>query len=140
MMQGCAKWLAHSARAQPSIPAQGYGEHVAAVVRNTVRSLEQAGRFAAGPTTAETLRITGTRAAIFHDLGKLEDSNQATLRSQEAKSLGYSHESAGALHCLERGQRKAAWLIHSHHQGLTNNSAELALQNRGREAIPAGPS
>ena len=54
-------------------------------------------------TIAQKLQIAGTWAAVFHDLGKLEDSNQRVLNSSDRNSLGYPHESAGRSTASNKG-------------------------------------
>jgi hypothetical protein len=75
------------------------------VEANTLTHLDQAGRFAAAIETAQKLQVAGVWAGIFHDLGELKDRNQAVLKSDERRSLRYTHESAGGLHCLQQRQR-----------------------------------
>ena len=133
------EWLAHSARKRHGIPAQGYREHVSAVVHQTLENLEAATHFASGVSTPEKLHIAGGWGAAFHDLGKLENENQRVLQSDEHSPLPYPHESAGALHCLEQNQRAAAWLIHSHHRGLTDYGLERAAEERQSEGADTRP-
>lgn len=114
------KWLAHSARVEQGIPSQGYGEHVQAVALNARNAIRQANAFRPSGAYPKLEQVIAW-AATFHDLGKLEDLNQAVLRSTgERKPLPVPHEDAGAAWCLRHGQMLAAWLICSHHQGLTS--------------------
>ncbi len=138
-MQQEPGWLAHSARKAKGIAAQPYCAHVSEVERMTAANLQEAALFATEPHTAAMLQQGGSWSSTFHDLGKLEEGNQGILQGQERTPLSYPHESAGALHCLEQGQRAAAWLIHSHHQGLTDYSAELALAERAQQGNTCSP-
>lgn len=122
-----AEWLAHSARPKRGVPVQPYGMHLHNTVQmRALPALEAMLPFYCGlqAQIPDRLRTALLWAMEFHDLGKLADENQAVLRGITGDALPYLHESAGALHCLEHEQRAAAFAIHSHHQGLTNASAE----------------
>ena len=121
-------WLAHSARPKRGIPTQPYAAHLGNVLHGrALPALESMLACYCGSErlVPERLRAALLWAGTFHDLGKLNDENQNVLCSHTSEPLPYIHESAGALHCLECGQTAAAFAIHSHHQGLTNASAEF---------------
>lgn len=120
-------WLAHSARPKLGIRAQPYAEHLRNMLQaRALPELESMLASYCGPENhlPDRLRTALLWSGTFHDLGKLQDENQTVLRSDSGEALPYIHESAGALYCLEHGQTAAAFAIHSHHQGLTNASAE----------------
>jgi CRISPR-associated endonuclease/helicase Cas3 len=132
-------WIAHSARKHLGISVQTYANHVQDVASSTLQHLEQAARFAIEKQSGQKLQIAGAWASTFHDLGKLEGENQAVLKSDEHAPLPYPHEAAGALHCLQQGQRAAAWIIHSHHRGLTDRSTEVNQEERQHEGDSCRP-
>lgn len=109
-------WLAHSAKR--GYPAQTYGDHVYCAVTGAQRiaidaslNLPQSGPF------IETVSL-GTE---FHDLGKLDDDNQAVLQSPTGKALPQDHVDAGVKHLFGLGKdvtRFAGVLVYSHHRGL----------------------
>ena len=136
------QWLAHSARPKREIPAQPYGTHLHNTLQvRALPELEAMLPFYCGKRARvpDRLRTALSWALRFHDLGKLADENQAVLRGVLGDALPYPHESAGALHCLEHEQTAAAFAIHSHHQGLTNASAERAQYDLQREGEPCRP-
>lgn len=125
-------WLAHSARAERQIPAQEYGDHIAHVAARAVAAMSEANAYRTGGAS-DKLMAAVRWAATFHDLGKLEDENQAVLRSNERKGLPVPHEDAGSAHCLRHGQRAAAWAIQSHHQGLTSYPEESLKDDQAQQ-------
>jgi len=117
--------LAHSAKG--NVPAQKYRTHVGNVRRQAVKNAEEAARFYSGDR--DTLIATVAQAAIYHDLGKLDEANQQVLRRKSRKRLPLAHEDAGAA-LLLRGCREAAVLVAAHHAGLFSQSEEMGKRAR----------
>jgi CRISPR-associated endonuclease/helicase Cas3 len=63
-------------------------------------------------------------ASIYHDLGKLDDVNQAILREDSRESLPIPHEDAGVAALWELRQKESAALVGGHHAGLFAKSEE----------------
>ena len=113
------KYLAHSARPDQGIPAQGYGEHVRASRGWAHRYGEDCGRYS--PLFGETLKVVAALAGEFHDLGKVDDANQRVLAGIGSGKLPVPHVDAGAAHLLKsNGQAEmyAALVCYAHHRGL----------------------
>jgi CRISPR-associated endonuclease/helicase Cas3 len=54
-------------------------------------------------------------AAVFHDLGKLDEDNQGPLSRSRMERLPWDHVDAGIAHLLSSGNEAAAWLVRAHH-------------------------
>lgn len=122
-------YLAHSASATGA--AQTYEEHVRNVHDQSRKSAEEALRYASDVPHDLFLNELA-RAATFHDLGKLEDQNQAVLSGDvKREHLPFPHADAGAAYLLGQEAWLAALWIYSHHQGLPNMS-EIAAQDADR--------
>lgn len=119
--------LAHSARPKLGIPAQGYRDHVSAVVAEACSKARKASEFWRGDR--RFLEIVIEYAALVHDLGKLDTDNQAVLGSNGRAGLPWAHEDAGIKHLLDQRQIEAALLVASHHSGLPNEPAERNKNN-----------
>jgi CRISPR-associated endonuclease/helicase Cas3 len=120
--------LAHSARPKEGIPAQEYGNHVRAVEELARTYARDAAQFWSGdrPSFEEAVALAG-RA---HDLGKVDEKNQAVLRSSKREKLAVPHEDAGVKYLLDRKQAEAAALVYSHHGGLPGLVGEFLGRNR----------
>lgn len=122
-------YLAHSASATGI--TQTYEEHVRNVYALSRKSAEGALRYASDLPHDLILNELAC-AAVFHDLGKLEDQNQAVLSGDvKREHLPFPHADAGAAYLLRQEARLAALWIYSHHQGLPNMS-EIAAQDADR--------
>lgn len=128
-------WLAHSAKG--GYPAQSYGDHVR-------RAIETARGLAADashglPQFAAFVETVGL-GTEFHDLGKLDDDNQAVLASPTGKPLPREHVDAGTKHLFGLGTRPARYagmLAYAHHRGLPDvprQKARGTMAWRGEEA------
>lgn len=120
-------WLAHSAKR--GAPAQTYGDHVGCAVAKARQVAADAsfGLPQSGPFV-ETVAL-GTE---FHDLGKLDDDNQAVLASPTGKSLPREHVDAGVKHLFGLGTPTACYagmLAYSHHRGLPD-----VAEQKGRDS------
>src|SRR2546427_11455457 len=122
--------VAHSPRGE--IPAQAYHDHI-----------EQVRRQAIAKAQCATTKYTGDRAAfidaveaaaIYHDLGKLDEKNQEVLLRESHDPLPVAHEDAGVAELLKLRRRESAVLVAAHHVGLFSQEAEICKERskRGR--------
>jgi CRISPR-associated endonuclease/helicase Cas3 len=123
--------LAHSGRASQGIGPQGYAEHVEAVHRLAEQNIRTTLRYRCTPKPA--LGTAATLASIFHDLGKLEDDNQAVLRTSETAPLPVNHVDAGTAHLCSLRQAEAALAVYAHHLGLCDLPSELAKDQKNSQ-------
>jgi CRISPR-associated endonuclease/helicase Cas3 len=85
-------------------------------------------------------------AAAFHDLGKLDQDNQAALRRGRDAKLPWDHIDAGVAHLSHEKNWMAAWLVRAHHApGLPSRPRHfdpdgLGRRLRGRRNDDAGES
>ena len=127
-------WLARSADPERGQDAQTYARHVLGVRVYVERSVLPLVPLLP-PTVIDNLRSALFPAAEFHDLGKLDDENQAVLRGDlKSKTLPIVHSDAGVIKLLRDGRVQAALLVASHHIGLPNLIAE---RNRGEDFFRA---
>lgn len=117
------EYLAHSAKGD-CLP-QSYAEHINGVYRRASKYADEAGVYAAQSTGQ--LKETVQRSALLHDLGKLDDSNQAALRDAGSKHrhLPVNHVDAGSAALIARDSLHAALAVYAHHRGLPDLEAEL---------------
>lgn len=119
-------YLAHSARPDQGIPAQGYGEHVRASRGWARRYGEDCGRYSS--LFGETLKVVAALAGEFHDLGKVDDANQHVLTGAGSGKLPVPHVDAGAAHLLKSNDQAsmyAALVCYAHHRGLPSIPEEF---------------
>ena len=115
--------LAHSARPKLGIPAQEYKCHVRAVEDAARTYSQDAARFWTGDRAEFEAAVAF--AGRLHDLGKLDDKNQAVLNSSAREKLRVSHEDAGVKYLMAREHVEAAAMVYSHHAGLPGLVGEL---------------
>lgn len=120
------KLLAHSPKGV--VPAQTYAEHVEGVHRNALRYARRTAEFFAGNREAFVEWIDA--AATCHDLGKLDDANQAVLRRKSHESLPVPHEDAGVAALELLGRQESVVLVAAHHAGLFSRDGEFSKQGR----------
>jgi len=121
-------WLAHSAKA--GCPAQTYGDHV---LRAVDKACDIASSASQGLPQAAAFTETVGLATEFHDMGKLDDDNQAVLASPTGKALPREHVDAGTKHLFALGTPTACFagmLAYSHHRGLPD-----VTEQKGRGAM-----
>lgn len=137
--------LAHSGRPKQGITPQRYADHISNVVRHANKNAKEAARYSLdqGTQLIQAVRV----AAEFHDLGKLDEANQAVLASGSGKdSLRLNHVDAGVAHVFGTSINNllAATLVYAHHIGLPdfqdqrNNKPGYVL--RDTSIGPAGRS
>lgn len=124
-------YLAHSAK--NGQPAQPYGDHIRGVWERASRCAAEAERYGA---VDGALTALARESARLHDLGKLDEDNQAVLRAEEAARahLPVDHVDAGCAALLAAGDPYAALLVYSHHRGLPDitgqaGRTDLMLRN-----------
>jgi len=111
---------------KPGDLSQPYALHVRNVTEGALARLRDTGNKSA--TEEERLRL----AALFHDLGKLMDENQAVLSSgKRLDSLPLPHEEASVAALLASGKNNPlpAILAWGHHRGLPDIPAEAGDDN-----------
>lgn len=130
-------YIAHSARPDRGIPEQEYRDHVVETRRRAQENAAKAGHYA--PKHARLLEAVAALAGEFHDMGKLDEGNQAVLNgSVSAKKLPVQHVDAGVAHLLGLGKQwhqLAAFVSYAHHIGLQSFAAEV---NKGEQFLRDG--
>jgi CRISPR-associated endonuclease/helicase Cas3 len=124
-------YYAHSAKGE--IPAQEYAHHVSGVYDRICGYLEDIGRYAT--LDRDQLVDATKKAALYHDLGKLNKDNQTVLAGRKRlKALPRNHVDAGAAYLLNESHFSAvaAAAVQAHHIGFPDFSSE---QNRGECAF-----
>lgn len=120
--------LAHSPKG--SIPEQTYCDHVTGVRDKAVQNAKNAARYYRGKIGADDFTKTVEAAAVYHDLGKLDEANQDVLKATSRKPLPIAHEDAGVAVLDKHGWKESAVLAFSHHEGLFSRDEELSKQGR----------
>ena len=124
------EWLARSADPDRGQTAQTYARHVLGVRTLLERFIRPLSALLP-PSFTKGLNGVLLPAGEFHDLGKLDDGNQAVLRGdRKSKTLPVVHSDAGVVGLLEQERTVAALLVASHHVGLLDLIRE---SNRGEE-------
>lgn len=111
------EYFAHSPK--DGYPAQTYAQHINGVLERTRRHASDAARYS--PADGVLLLKTAEIAAVYHDLGKLDEENQIILSGQKkAKRLPLNHADAGAAFLLDDASPAllAAVSVAAHHLGL----------------------
>ena len=117
-------FLAHSAGKNPPVPPQTYLAHVSNVLRRVEENIDNLSPYCGGDFKYfhEAVRA----AAIYHDLGKLDDKNQRVLSQGGGKGLPINHVDAGTANLLENDLVESALIAYSHHIGLQSIPEEQA--------------
>jgi CRISPR-associated endonuclease/helicase Cas3 len=114
--------LAHSPRR--GRPAQTYAEHIDNVVSRAHANAEGAASYYIGARDQFIDEVVA--AAMYHDLGKLDDENQRVLGVESRQPLPIRHEDAGVAELIRLKRRESVILAQAHHQGLFSNDTERA--------------
>ena len=117
------EFLAHSARVD--IPSQTYADHVKGVCCRAEKYADEAelhSRICNGQ-----LKGIVRRSALWHDLGKLDDDNQAVLYevNDKQRHLPWNHTDAGSA-ALKASSKYSALIVYSHHIGLPDVMTEFS--------------
>lgn len=120
--------LAHSAKPERGVTAQGYHEHIIQAREWALDNARAAGEYS--PQYASLLHAVVGLAAEYHDMGKLDAANQEVLRGEiKSRRLPINHVDAGAAHLLLQAgasNKLAAMVAYAHHRGLASIPAENA--------------
>lgn len=123
--------LAHSAKG--GVFAQSYFDHIYGVTLRAVENARHAAEYYSGDKTTFVEWIRA--AAIYHDLGKLDDRNQRVLRSRSRVGLPMAHEDAGVAALDRLGRRESVILAMGHHAGLFSRSTEMEKEKHAFRRI-----
>ena len=119
--------LAHSAKPDKGIPAQTYAEHIAAVLKRANDNVSAMTQYFSGD--ARVLQEAVKRAALLHDLGKLDDDNQAVLKKRGKRHLPLNHVDAGTTYLSRGKEYEGAFFVYGHHIGLCSVPRETIRGN-----------
>lgn len=124
-----SKWIAHSVRKinNLNIPPQPYSKHIEGVLNRVKENVNNLKCYYNGDF--DFLKNAIQAAAIFHDLGKLDDENQRVLSEGKGDALPINHVEAGTSYLLNIDLVEAAFLVYSHHIGLQSIPDEQAKGN-----------
>lgn len=118
-------WLAHSAGKNPPVPPQTYNNHVSEVSKRALENVNQLSSYYK-KGDLDYFREAIQAAAVYHDLGKLDDANQKVLSKGGGKGLPINHVDAGTALLLKKNMGRSSILIYSHHRGLPSIPTEIA--------------
>lgn len=118
--------LAHSARKQ--VTAQSYEAHIRRVTAIATRSARRAAKYYRRDRKffVDAVRI----AALFHDLGKLDEGNQKVLMHSATEKLPVKHWDASSAYLLSQHRIESAVLAYAHHRGLPDYLTECTYGER----------
>lgn len=106
--------LAHSAPRAGGSP-QPYAEHVHHVLEGARLRAEAMAAYCSDRDLAQQCVKSVVAAAVFHDLGKLDNVTQAALRCGRSAPLKWDHIDAGVAYLMSEHSENAAWLVRAHH-------------------------
>ncbi|MDR1491129.1 MAG: CRISPR-associated endonuclease Cas3'' [Planctomycetaceae bacterium] len=116
--QATMSYYAHSPKRDKNVPPQPYEDHINGVYRRADAAVRAILPFA--KKDGKLLRQSVERAALLHDLGKLDPKNQKILSGKEnAKKLPVLHTDAGTAYFLNDNHLAlySAVVIQAHHIG-----------------------
>ncbi len=119
--------LAHSAKPDKGIPAQTYVMHIAGVMERVTGNVSAMTQYLSG--NARVMHEAVKRAALLHDLGKLDKANQAVLKKGGKKHLPLNHVDAGTTYLSRGKEYEAAFFVYGHHIGLCSVPWETGRGN-----------
>lgn len=118
--------VAHSPKGD--VPEQSYQEHIENVRRQSVSNARHATVYYTGDSATFINAVEA--AAIYHDLGKLDEKNQEVLCRQSNDPLAVAHEDAGVAELFKLRRRESAVLVAAHHAGLFSQTEEMSKHAR----------
>ena len=118
--------LAHSAKPDKGIPAQAYAKHIAEVLKRSSNNASVMAQYFSGD--AHVLQELVKRAALLHDLGKLDAANQSVLKQGSKRHLPLNHVDAGTSYLSQNKEYEAAFFVYGHHIGLCSVPRETARE------------
>lgn len=118
--------LAHSAH--DGAPKQTYREHVGEVVRLAMKFGRVAAAFS--PKWRNQFLAALEMAAVYHDLGKLDEIFQDDLR-RNRRQTRLNHVDGGVAHLLRERHTEAVIAVYAHHIGLPSLADERAKNANG---------
>lgn len=118
------KYLAHSRK--NGCPEQTYSEHITGVYRRAKNYAEEVCAYEA--ENSGLLKKVVQYSALLHDLGKLDDENQAVLHNSDNRHrhLPINHVDAGSAALKNIGCLYSATAVYAHHRGLPNIPKECS--------------
>lgn len=123
--------LAHSAR--DGAAEQSYRDHAGNVIHAATWFAREAA--ALSSKWCDSFVAAVTRAAAYHDLGKLDELFQEVLRHNRKNKHGFNHVEAGTAHLLRLRQFEAAFTAYAHHIGLPSFPKEKAKFANGKNLV-----
>ncbi len=117
------EYFAHSAKGD--YPPQSYAQHINGVYRRASKYANEAGTYAT--RSMGQLKEVVQQSAMMHDLGKLDDANQAALQdiANKYRQLPVNHVDAGSAALKARDSLYAALAVYAHHRGLPDMATEM---------------
>jgi len=121
-------YIAHSSLEEEgkSIPEQPYEKHICEVYNGCKRELDRISKHINNPFYLTILRKSVLLAAIYHDLGKLDEQAQKIMKKEIVGKM-INHVDAGVAHLLSEYKKNnddcyliGAYFILAHHIGLPN--------------------
>lgn len=106
--------LAHSRGKNPPVPPQTYYKHISEVTKRANKNVDSLLSFF-NSDDSNSFREVIKNAAIYHDLGKLDEKNQEVLSNGTAKALPINHIDAGVTWLMKNTMGTSAVLTYSHH-------------------------
>ncbi len=119
--------LAHSGKPEKGILAQTYAAHINAVMQRAKENVSAIAQYFSGD--AQVLHEAVKQAALLHDLGKLDEANQAVLKQGGKKHLPINHVDAGTSYLAKNKEVEAAFFVYGHHIGLQSVPYEATRES-----------
>lgn len=117
-----ATYYAHSEK--DGHVAQFYVEHIQGVWRRAVSYADDVERYAI--KSNGTLQAAVNNSALWHDLGKLHEKNQAVIcgKAKSGRHLPVNHVDAGCAALIQFRESLSVLAVYAHHVGLPNMAEE----------------
>lgn len=123
------EYFAHSPK--KGYPAQAYAQHINGVLERVRKYALMTSQYSV--SDGELFRALSEIAAVYHDLGKLDERNQVVLSGEKtAKSLPLNHTDAGTAYLLSSSHPSLlpAIAVSSHHKGLPDFVVESIRKDK----------